>query len=336
MGIYPWQQALWQRVLTMRSRMPHAILLQGRGGTGKLDFAKAWAAAWLCDQPAADGHACGRCGSCNWLAQGNHPDFRMLEPADVAAGESEEAPPAKTGKKSQIAVDQIRELADFLTLSSHRAGLRIVLLQPAEALNQASANALLKMLEEPPPGVLFLLVSSQPQRLLPTIRSRCSKIDMPLPGRDQAQQWMAQQGINDAAELLSYSGGAPLLAAQSDAAAVRRRGELFALLAQGARTDPFQAAAALVRDGMLESIDLLQKWGYDLLTLRLGGTARYQPAQAKSLQGLAEAVDLALLLDFMRKLTESRRYAQHPLNAELQLESLMLQYTQLFTVPAKT
>lgn len=184
--------------------------------------------------------------------------------------------------------------------------------------------------------MLFLLVSSQPQRLLPTIRSRCSKIDMPLPGRDQAQQWLAQQGIKDAAELLSYSGGAPLLAAQNDAAAVRRRVELFALLAQGARTDPFQAAAALVRDGMLESIDLLQKWGYDLLTLRLGGAARYQPAQAKSLQGLAEAVDLALLLDFMRKLAESRRYAQHPLNAELQLESLMLQYTQLFTVPAKT
>lgn len=338
MTIYPWQQALWRRVTNMRDRMPHALLLQGRAGIGKLDFARALAAAWLCERPSAEGLACGNCHSCNFLAQGNHPDFRFLEPEEIGGpGEAEEgAVAAKGGRKTQISVDQVRDLSEFIGLSSHRAGLRIVLLQPAESLNLASANALLKMLEEPPPGVMFILVSSQPQRLLPTIRSRCSTIDMPVPALAEAEAWLSTRGVPEAGEALSYFGGAPLLAEASDAAEAHLRNEACRLLARGGDIDAMQAASRLMRGGMQQAIDQLQKWICDLLALRLGGEVRYHRAARQSLQGLAEAVDLRLLLEYQNKLNESRRYAQHPLNAELQLESLMFQYSQLFTVVTKS
>lgn len=320
----------------MRSRMPHALLLQGHRGIGKLHFAVRLSQSLLCEQPLPGHAACGVCQSCNWFQQDNHPDFRLLEPEDVeSTADEESSAPAKTSKKSQIAVDQVRELGDFLGLSSHRSGLRIILMHPAEALNLASANALLKMLEEPPPAVLFLLVTHQPQRLLPTIRSRCNVIDMPLPARSMAETWLAAQGVQQASQRLAYAGGAPLTAVQEEAGADKRLAELHAMLNHGAQMDPFAAAALCVRDGVAEVVSVMQKWVYDLLSLHLAGQLRYHGLQAESLQGLAKRVDLAKLLDFQRTLDEARRHAQHPLNADLQLESLLIQYTQVFSTTSR-
>lgn len=333
MAIHPWQHDLWRQMTGMRQRMPHALLLQGRPGIGKLDFAGALAGALLCEQPTAEGGACGQCDSCNWYAQGNHPDLRVLQPEENGAAGDEEGSEAKPARKSQvISVDQVRELSEFLGLSSHRASVRIVLLQPAEALNAASANALLKMLEEPPSGVLFILVTHQPQRLLPTIRSRCNKIDMPFPARAEAAAWLATQGISNAAERLAYVGGAPLLALRLEEGAEKRLADLHKELARGARMDPFSTASLCVKEGIPYTIEALQKWVHDLVSVHLAGEARYHAQQGVSLQALAKGVDLPRLLDFQRLLHEARRTAQHPLNAELQVESLMIQYTQLFPV----
>lgn len=335
--IYFWQNELWRSLADMRGRMPHAMLLQGRAGIGKLEFATSLAQSLLCDHPLPDLHACGRCDSCNWFIQDNHPDFRLLEPEDNAGSAGDDdAAEGKSSKKSQvITVDQVRDLAEFLGLSSHRAGLRIVLLHPAEALHAASANALLKMLEEPPPGVLFVLVTHNPQRLLPTIRSRCNKIDMPFPARHQAEAWLAEQGVKHAAERLSYVGGAPLLAVKLEEGTEKRLEELHAMLRRSGNMDPFAAAALCVKDGIAYAVDTLQKWTCDLLSARLTGEIRYHATQAAPLQELAKGVDLAKLLDFQRVLNEARRSSQHPLNAELQVESLMIQYTQLFAIPTK-
>ncbi|MDR2220481.1 MAG: DNA polymerase III subunit delta' [Methylobacillus sp.] len=332
MMIYPWQHDLWNHMSAARERLPHALLLQGRPGIGKLDFAEALAAALLCEHPAQDGHACGQCDSCNWNAQGNHPDLRVLTPDDGGQGGDEDDAEAKPGKKSQvISIAQVRELAEFLNLSSHRARVRLVLLHPAEALNAAAANALLKMLEEPPPGVLFILVTHQPQRLLPTIRSRCNKMDMPFPERAQAESWLATQGISSASERLTYVGGAPLLALRMEEDAEKRLGDLHKELGHGARMDPFFAASLCAKEGIPATLEALQKWTHDLVSARLAGEVRYHMRQAPSLQALANGIDLSRLLDFQRVLHEARRTAQHPLNAELQVESLMIQYTQLFS-----
>ena len=335
MIIYPWQLDLWKRLAESRGRLPHALLLRGRSGIGKFDFALQHTKSLLCQTPIAGGYACDACPSCGWFAQNNHPDYRLLTPEQDAVSGDEDAPTApaaKSGKKSQISVAQIRELGSFLELSSHRSGgLRIALIHPAETLNAASANALLKMLEEPPPDVIFILVSHQPQRLLPTIISRCQKIDMPVPEMNIALQWLNEKGVKDAAQRLGYAGGSPLSALNDADEGGKQLSDIWQMLSRGAKLDPFLAAPLCVAQGMEIAIHALQKWIYDLMICRLTGEVRYHGQHTSALQALTKSVDLGLLLDFQRKLDEARKAASHPLNNELQLEGLLLQYTQMFS-----
>lgn len=317
----------------MRERLPHALLLYGRQGVGKLAFAQALAYALLCERPNEDGFACGTCLSCGWLAQGSHPDFRLIEPEDRTDNEHEasgEDASVKAKKKSRfIVVDQIRSLGDVVGLSAHRHGLRVIVLHPAESLNPNAANALLKMLEEPPPAVLFILITHQLQRLLPTIRSRCHKIAMPVPAKRDSEAWLAEQGIAAPAFSLAFAGGAPLTALEADSAAVREEVESLTIhLAQGARIDPL--AVGWGRGDYATAIDILQKWSYDLMSARLSGQVRYYPERLSSLQAMAKSVDLRHLLEFHNKLAGARSQTAHSLNTELQLEALLLHYAQLF------
>jgi DNA polymerase-3 subunit delta' len=336
-AIFPWQSALWQRLMGMRDRLPHAFLLHGRQGVGKLAFAQAMAASLLCESPQPDGAACGTCLSCGWLAQGNHPDFRQVEPEDRSEGEDEagEGGAAKTKKKSRfITVDQIRALGDLVGLSSHRHGLRVIILQPAETLNANAANALLKVLEEPPPATVFILLTHQLQRLLPTILSRCHKVVMPVPGKEESLAWLKAQGVADPAFGLAFTGGTPLAALEADTAEVREEVEsLTQHLKKGGRIDAL--AIGWGRSDFAAAIDILQKWMYDLSSLILAGKVRYFPEHQSTLQGMAKSVDLPRLLDFQRTLAEARAQAAHPLNVELQLEALLLRYAQLFPSPAR-
>jgi DNA polymerase-3 subunit delta' len=309
--------------------LPHAILLQGRAGIGKLSFAEAVAASLLCEAPLADGLACGKCLSCGWLEQGNHPDFRLITPEDRV--ETDESGAEKSKKRNHILVDQIRGIEDMVGLSSHRQGMRVVLLHPAEALNLESANALLKMLEEPPAGMVVLLVSHQPQRLLPTIRSRCHKIAMSLPSRTEVKAWLAEQGVADPEFCLAQAGGAPLLALEANDSL--RRDDIEALakqLAEAERLDPFIVASGWAKTGMVATVTLLQKWVYDMMSVRFYNVVRYFPANTAVLQKLGQRADLRRLLDYQRQLLQARAHATHPLNAELQLEALLLKYAQLF------
>ncbi len=326
--MYLWQKEQWRHIMQQRASMPHALLLRGRAGTGKHAFAVNLSRAILCQQPDAQHEACGKCPSCLWLAEGNHPDFRFISPED--AENTEEIPKKKTAKKSQISVAQIRQLVDYLSLSSHQVNSpRVILISPAETLNIASANALLKMLEEPPVNTLFLLVTSQPQRLLATILSRCQAIDMPLPSRADALAWLKQQGVKDADDALDYAGGAPLLALQ-----VAEEGgtsaSLVKNLAQGARLDPFVSAPLFLTLGMERAIDALQKWTFDLTAYKLSQALHYHTQHSGALQALCKSVNLKSLLGFQQKLLEAKRTANHPLSNELQLENILLQYSQLF------
>lgn len=330
-AIYPWQQGVWDKLTSARDRLPHALLLRGRSGIGKLEFANALANSLLCQTPDPQGHACGICASCGWFAQGNHPDYRLLTPEQDAAGDEDSPAPAKTGKKSQISVAQIRELGSFLELSSHSSdGLRVALIHPAETLNLASANALLKMLEEPPSGVIFILVAHQPHRLLPTIMSRCNKIDMPIPTRETAIEWLSQHGVKDAATRLDYAGGSPISALNDAGEGSQSLNAVWQMLAQGAKLDVFPLATLCASLGMENAIHAMQKWIYDLMACRFTGKIRYHTEHAGALQALSERVDLGLLMELQRKLNQARKTASHPLNNELQLENILLSYARLF------
>ncbi|HSY27588.1 MAG TPA: DNA polymerase III subunit delta', partial [Burkholderiaceae bacterium] len=160
-SLYPWQEDAWLQLQQLRERLPHAILFHGATGIGKTAFAERFAQSLLCQTPLNGGHPCGQCLSCGWFAQYGHPDYRRVRPEvldDDGVDEGDEAGDAVETKKSakatkapskDIKIDQIRALADFMNISTHRQGMRVIVLYPAEALNTASANALLKTLEEP-------------------------------------------------------------------------------------------------------------------------------------------------------------------------------------------
>lgn len=330
--IHAWNQARHAQLMGDQARLPHALLLHGPLGVGKSELALALAKGLLCEAPQ-EGTACGACNACNWFEQGNHPDFRRVEPGenDAADEAGEHAKPAKTAKKGGrlINVEAIREITHFLSLSAHRGGWRVALVQPAELMNTAAANALLKTLEEPPQGVLLILVSHQIGRLLPTVVSRCRKVHVGLPDKAESLAWLRQQGVEGVAALLAEAGGAPLAAlAFADPERSALRESFLDHLAAFPRLDvcavaqSFQAVHA-------DAWGWLLRWVQDLLSQSLAGAPRYFVERGEQTARIGRGADLAALLALQRELLEAGRWLRHPLQSQLLLESWLIRYVQI-------
>lgn len=198
----PWQQQSWQRLVSRFPKIPHAILLSGMPGTGKRPFADQLA-AWLLCLNRSPQQACGECPSCQWLKADTHPSLLRISP-EVD----------NKGKVSQfIKIDQIRELMPFVQQTGK--GWRVIIIEPAESLNIAAANALLKTLEEPGEQVTLILVSDQPLQLPATIRSRLQQYRVGEVSHQQALDYLNTRGsfsMEQSQLLLNISNGAPLAA----------------------------------------------------------------------------------------------------------------------------
>jgi len=336
-SMYPWQLDAWTRLQAMRARLPHAILFHGPAGIGKADFIEAFAQALLCENVQPDGHACGTCASCGWFAQGNHPDYRRVRPEaledEVPAAEGEDAPAEEKKTKSktaskEIKIEQVRALADFMNISTHRQGLRVVVLYPAEALNMPASNALLKTLEEPPPGTVFLLASNGLDRLLPTILSRCRKFALPMPDHAQALAWLEAQGVQDADGWLREQGGAPLAAlVQAETGSREELDGLLQVLAQPSVDAALRSADKLSKAPLAALVAWQQRWLYDVFSYKLSGVIRYYPRYQRELAALAGRVHVANLMQAIKSTNERRAVADHPLSAKLFVEDMLLDYT---------
>jgi len=329
--IFEWQAQPWKAWIQLRERLAHAILIQSGEGLGEFEFAQACAQALLCETPQPDRQACGACHACNWFSQGNHPDFRLVVPESMAPESREEgAEPAKK-KSEQIRIEQARELADFLAVGTHRGGLRVILVYPAEAMNANTQNALLKNLEEPPPATVFLLVATQAERLLATVRSRCLKLTLPFPPPDPVLRWLKEQGAAHPEAALAAAGGSPL-AALRIAATEGDRLRFFERLSNPG-FDPIALADSVQGTPLWELVAWLQRWSYDLLLTRLAGRVRYNPNQAAGIAECARRCDAADIAAYLRRLAQARSLARHPLNAKLFIEDLLLQYQRLVAQP---
>ena len=236
-----------------------------------------------------------RCAACLWFEQGNHPDFRILEPDALFAAEAEhratEGEPRKREGEAasrQIRIDQVRELQDFLTIGTHRGGVRVVVVRPAEAMNVATANALLKSLEEPAPKTAFLLVSSAPDRLLPTVRSRCQKIAVAPAAAAEAVGWLRARGLQDAEAALAYAANAPLAALEDAEERAVRDSFVAGRLAGGNRdalelADACQGHRACAGDPLAAEMDRRPGARPDRRQHPLSPAARIRPARARRL-----------------------------------------------------
>ena len=331
--IYPWQKNDWTRLQELRKRPLHGLLFKGTKGIGKLDLAMNFAQSLLCQHPDKSDFACGKCPSCHWFEQESHPDFRLLQP-EVLSLDGEETDDFKSasGKKpsKQISVDQIRGLADFFGMSAHQGGRRVIVIHPAETMNTSAANALLKSLEEPPQGLLFILVSHKPQQLLPTILSRCLSFALPAPDAASAISWLKEQGVKDPAEALAASGFAPLQAVQLDEQlGSEERGKLLRAVRQPAALDVFALAEALQKTEQVLVVQWLQQWCCDLSSMKLAGKLRYHPGEEATIKKLVEPVAPLNLARLQKHLQTAKREARHTLNPKLFFESLLLAYRQL-------
>ncbi|UHL64865.1 DNA polymerase III subunit delta' [Paralcaligenes sp. KSB-10] len=330
----PWQEKVAQSWLSQRERFAHAWLLHGLAGIGKQQFALAAAASLLCEAPV-QGLACGHCAACQWLASGNHPDLRRIRPDAVALEEGAEAvdeedtgtASAKKAPSKEIRVDQLRALNHWFNTATHRGGWRVAVVYPAQALNGISANALLKVLEEPPDHTVFLLVADAPDRLLPTLVSRCRRLPLAIPSAADSQEWLLAQGLASPDSWLAAAGGAPLsalkLARSGSAACPEWLAELLGSLAQAQVPDIGRFADMLEKEPPGVWIDALQRLFLDLSLAASGVPVRYFPGLQKKIQITAERASIANLSDTGKWLVQQRAVASHPLNAKLLVHSML-------------
>ena len=258
--VMPWQEAQWQPLIrNMHSgRLPHALLLRGAPGIGKGTFAKALGWRVLCNETSGL-YACGHCKSCALIQAGNHPDLLHIEPEAV-------------GKP--IKIDAIRQVNLFARKTAQQGGQRVIIINPAEAMNINAANALLKSLEEPGGNTVFILVSARSADMLPTIRSRCQMVTLPMPEPALAKNWLAQHIADPqlVEQLLSLASGSPMLArAMFDDNTLALRGRLINALPELFRGNltPVEMAKEWQNGDLVELLTWMGSWLDDAVKLQL-------------------------------------------------------------------
>ncbi|NOH83271.1 DNA polymerase III subunit delta' [Vibrio sp. 03-59-1] len=180
--LYPWLQPTWEQLKDKldNQRLSGSMLISACNGVGILQLLEHFSAALMCSNYTSE--ACGFCHSCELIKSGSHPDLHWIKPE-------------KEGKS--ITVDQIRQCNHIAQQSSQLNGTRLIIVTPAEAMNESASNALLKTLEEPADNCVFLLVTENSHKLLPTIISRCQQMQIVLPSSAELTDWVGQQTSNE-------------------------------------------------------------------------------------------------------------------------------------------
>lgn len=304
-----WHARTWAMLTRDLAILPHALLLHGPEGLGKRTFAWRLAQSLLCTHPGADAAACGSCHSCRLFAAGTHPDLLSVAPL---------------GDSASIVIDQIRDVRRFVELRPHTSARKLVLLEPADAMNLNAANALLKVLEEPPPASVLLLITPQAARLPATIRSRCTPVAFIPPTAADAVAWLGEYGVDEAmgAAMLRLAGGAPLRAlAFAGAGELADRAEWLKDVERlkAGQEDPLRCVTRWRGYGVGRCLDWFQRYLADLIEAEM---VKEVPRENPKLVS-----DLFRHFDV---LSEAKSLSKGALDETLLLEDILIGWSRLF------
>lgn len=330
----PWLSRAWQTVQSRvaEDRLPHALILAGERGVGKRAWAGAVGGLLLCDnrlnRDSGQPIACGHCKQCELLAAASHPDIRVYTPE----------------KSRMVKVDQVRALSSFAVASPQVAHHKVAIIDRADQLNINAANALLKTLEEPLPDVTLILLQESGRPVLPTIRSRCQTLTVPVPANSEANQWLAsrvrelpedaQPSSEVLANALMLAGNAPRLAldyATGDFIGLRDTAlERFKEFMKS-RIPVGEAAKAFKAMGLEDTLWLFETWAADLARLIVGGNARDTDA-ADMLGFLARTTSAWRAHELLDMVKDSRAASVYNASPELEASRLLIAWQKLMPV----
>ena len=315
---YLWQQTQWQQLQAQieGQRLPHALLLTGQQGLGKRQFAEQLAGSLLCKHVDENRYPCGLCDACHLLAADTHPDLLRLEPEEQ-------------GKA--IKVDDVRALCQTLAMTSQYGGYKVTIIDPAEQMNVNAANSLLKTLEEPTAQTVLILVSSSPDRLPVTIRSRCQSIHFEQPSFELSQQWLSEQGVEgDMALLLKLAHGSPLLAKMlADQSLLEQRQALITALLGVAANKPVTGYSdSLSKSSQTYLLGWLYDWIADLLKLHQlkDESALVHIDLIREMKRLVTNSRVEPLFAMLDEVVKLRQLQSIPLNTQMLWEDLLIQW----------
>jgi len=310
--IYPWLSGHWSFFMQRleSDKLAHALMIEGPEGIGKTALATAMVAKLLCREDLP--HACGHCRSCNLLAGAAHPDYFNVQPEEGS---------------EVIKVDQVRALISRLDLTTSISARKVAYIHPAECMNGAAANALLKSLEEPAGETVLVLVSDNPGRLPVTIRSRCQAISVKQPATRDVLGWLESNSAiapGQAEAALLAAGGSPLRALQYlespdlDAYGQVRSGLATLLERPGSVSQVNSQLTGLKPTDLWRWLSICT--GEVIKSTMAGQTSAWLPANVKLAQ--------KPLFELQRKADINRQLAATPVRGDLLLQDWLIRWAE--------
>ncbi len=306
----------------------HALLLHGPSGLGQYELALSLAQSWLCEKSGRHHGeaACGQCASCQQVHSRGHTDLVVLMPETLMlqlgwplSEKAQKDIDDKKRKPSQeIRIESVREAVAFAELTSGRGRGKVILVFPAEAMNTAAANALLKTLEEPLGSLRFVLATEAAHELLPTIRSRCQAFALSQPTANQALAWLTQYvpgaSTIEREAALQASGNRPLDAAKIIASGAHSVWASLPLALQKGHVDAVSGMSGV------QLLDAQHKLCHDLWAIKLGAAPRFFDTQ-----NLPKPPPARALAAWGEQLKSLSRRIDHPFKPELLIEDMVQQ-----------
>ena len=314
--VYPWQQTVWDTLTGRFPKLGHGLLFYGKKGCGKEAFAQYFLAWILCANRHANNAPCGECGSCLWLKSDTHPNY-----VHISTDEENKKQNAK------IKIEKIRDLLPFVQQTVD--GWRVIVIEPAEALNMSSANALLKTLEEPGDRVVIILLADHYLKLPATIRSRLQHFALDRISEVQAGEYLSQQlpELNQTQKqlLLNLSNQMPLQAMQlAQAEWLNKRQEFLNDWQKLVTQKNMPMAIATKWNKALSFSDFAQMFEYllsDLICVKLNQQVKNPDLD---LSVLSEQYTLEFLFTIYSDLQQSKQFIEQNVQSNLVLDQLCI------------